>query len=340
MIVYPYAVVKVPIGAVLSVSSLFSLVKFKLNLRQTDSTKPNTLLGWVRRKVKSQSKFLLSLLAVVSCLLPLAFSLPLSAVQVQVTPSNPQLGDTLSVIFQVDSQSSENPRVSMKGETYPAFPMGGNRYRAFVPTTPLDKPGKLAIQVAGDGEVKTLAVSLRDRKFPVQRITLPPGKAGQSATEFELNRVAALKKLATPEKFWNGAFRQPNKGRISSVYGVRRYYNGKFANDYYHRGVDYAGGYGSAVTAPAAGRVAMVGRVSQGFRVHGNAVGIDHGQGVTSIFMHLSRIDVQEGDIVQPGQRIGAIGSTGASTGPHLHWGLYVNGKSIDPAPWRGSGVE
>jgi murein DD-endopeptidase MepM/ murein hydrolase activator NlpD len=92
--------------------------------------------------------------------------------------------------------------------------------------------------------------------------------------------------------------------------------------------------------APAAGRIALVGREAEGFEIHGDTVGIDHGQGVTSIYLHLSRIDVQEGDMVQAGQVIGAVGSTGASTGPHLHWGLYVHGQSIDPVPWRYEGVE
>ena len=153
--------------------------------------------------------------------------------------------------------------------------------------------------------------------------------------EHELKRVAAFKVLQTPEKYWNGVFLKPNAGRMSTTYGVRRYYNGKFAKDYYHRGLDYAGAAGSPVIAPASGRVALVGRVYQGFRVHGNVVGIDHGQGVNSIFMHLSRINVKEGDFVKAGQLIGAVGSTGASTGPHLHWGLYVNGQSVDPTPWR-----
>ena len=116
---------------------------------------------------------------------------------------------------------------------------------------------------------------------------------------------------------------------------MRRYYNGQLAKDYYHRGVDYAGAIGSPVVAPASGRVALVGRVSQGFQVHGNTIGIDHGQGVTSTFLHLSRINVQEGDVVQAGQVIGAVGATGAVTGPHLHWGLYVQGQAVDPVPWR-----
>lgn len=265
---------------------------------------------------------------------------PVLALQVSLSPANPQLGDTVSVVINQDSAGSESPTVSVEQQSYPAFPIGQNRFRAFIPTTPLDKPKTLLLRVAGDGEVKSVAVPLRDRSFPVQRITLPPGKAGVEATEYELNRVGALKKLVTPQKFWNGPFLKPNRGDITTIYGVRRYYNGKFAKDYYHRGVDYAGGYGSPVVAPAPGRVALVGRVSQGFRVHGNVIGIDHGQGVTSIYMHLSRIDVKEGDFVQAGQVIGAVGSTGASTGPHLHWGLYVNGLSIDPTPWRTTGVE
>jgi murein DD-endopeptidase MepM/ murein hydrolase activator NlpD len=146
--------------------------------------------------------------------------------------------------------------------------------------------------------------------------------------------------LETPEKYWKGPFLKPNAGPITTGYGVRRYYNGVFADDYYHRGVDYAGDTGSPIVAPAAGKIALVGRASQGFRVHGNVVGIDHGQGVSSIMLHLSRIDVKEGDFVQAGQRIGTVGSTGAATGPHLHWGLYVHGLSVDPVPWRNQGFE
>ena len=267
---------------------------------------------------------------------PVALALPVEALQVQVTPANPKLGDTLAVEINLDNPANtSNPTVASGQKTYPTFAIAPNKYRAFVPTTPLEKAGTRKFRISGDGQVQNLAVKVGDRKFPVQRINLPPGKAGVQATEYELKRVAALKALQTPQKYWNGLFIKPNAGRVSTIYGVRRYYNGKFATDYYHRGVDYAGAAGSPVTAPAAGRVALVGKVSQGFRVHGNVVGIDHGQGVTSIFMHLSRINVTEGDLVKPGQLIGAVGSTGASTGPHLHWGLYVNGQSVDPTPWR-----
>lgn len=271
-----------------------------------------------------------------------ACATPSLALQATVKPEKPVLGDTLSVMIQPDSGATldSTPTVIAGGRTYASFKVGPDRWRALLPTTPLEKSGARRVEVKAGKEVRNLAVWVGDRKFPTQRIWLPANKASVEATELELSRVGTFKQLVTPQKFWSGPFLQPNKGRSSTGYGVRRYYNGKFANDYYHRGVDYAGSAGSAVVAPAAGRVALVGQESQGFRIHGNVVGLDHGQGVTSIFLHLSRIHVKQGEMVKPGQLIGAVGSTGASTGPHLHWGLYVNGQSVDPVPWRYQSVE
>jgi len=277
-----------------------------------------------------------NLLMGVFAVFPLISVLPVQALQVQVTPTNPRLGDTLSVVINLDTpDNGTSPVVSTADKTYPSFAIAPHKYRAFVPTTPLEKSGTRILKISGDGQVRNLSVQVRDRHSPTQHINLPPGKADLEATEYELKRVTALKALQTPQKYWHGLFLKPNAGSITTIYGVRRYYNGKFAKDYYHRGIDYAGAWGSPVIAPASGRVALVGRVSQGFRVHGNVIGIDHGQGVISIFMHLSRIDVKEGDMVRAGQVIGAVGSTGAATGPHLHWGLYVNGQSVDPTPWQ-----
>jgi murein DD-endopeptidase MepM/ murein hydrolase activator NlpD len=269
----------------------------------------------------------------------MAIAVPARALQVRLSPTTAQLGDTVSVLVEQSPSISSTPTVKVGQKTYPTFVSGKGNFRALVPTTPLDKPGTLNIQVTGEGETKNLTVPLRKRSFPTQSIWLS-GAAGADATQQELDRVDAFKNLETPEKYWTGPFLKPNEGPITTIYGVRRYYNGEFAEDYYHRGVDYAGGTGSPVVAPAAGKIALVGRVSQGFRVHGNVVGIDHGQGVTSILMHLSRIDVREGDVVKAGQRIGAVGATGAATGPHLHWGLYVHGLSVDPVPWRYQGFD
>jgi murein DD-endopeptidase MepM/ murein hydrolase activator NlpD len=264
---------------------------------------------------------------------------PAITLQAELLKPAPRLGDTAAIRIRVDNPQSK-PTVNIGNQNYPAFSIGTNIYRAFIPSTPLEKPGVRTAVVTGDGKTQQIPVNFANRNFRIQRINLPPGKAGIDATEYELRRVAALKATLSPVKYWNGAFLAPSKASTSTPFGVKRYYNGKFANDYYHRGLDYAGATGSPVTAPAAGKVVMVGYVKEGFRVHGNAIGVDHGQGVVSIFMHLSRIDVTEGMMVQPGDVIGAIGTTGASTGPHLHWGLFVNGIGIEPAQWRQTSFE
>lgn len=293
--------------------------------------------NWQRAALGKLPRQPLLMLGMVVALI--AIAIPAKALSVRLSPTTAQLGDTISVVIEQNSTTNSAPTVKLDQKAYPAFKTNSGNFRALLPTTPLDKPGTLQIQVTGEGGVKNLTVPLKKRSFPVQSITLS-GAAGAEGTPQEFDRVDAFKALVTPEKYWKGPLVRPNQGPVSAGYGIRRYYNGVFAEDYYHRGVDYAGNTGSPIVAPAAGKIALVGRVSQGFRIHGNVVGIDHGQGVASIMLHMSRIDVKEGDFVQAGQRIGAVGSTGASTGPHLHWGLYVNGKAVDPVPWREQGIE
>ncbi len=260
-----------------------------------------------------------------------------STVQVAVSPMQPQLGDTITVTLPASGLTTA-PTVTWNGKDYPMFPLAGDRYRALLPTTPLDRPGKMTLQVKTGG-VQNIALNLRNRSFPTQRIWLPAGQDG-TVSDDEFDRVNAFKRIVSPQKLWNGKFLRPNNGPVTSVYGVRRYYNGVFANDYYHRGVDYAGNRGSAVVAPANARVVAIGYERDGFPVHGNWVGLDHGQGVTSIYIHLNSINVKQGDMVTAGQTIGTLGNTGAATGPHLHWGLFVQGEAIDPVAWRYQGLE
>jgi murein DD-endopeptidase MepM/ murein hydrolase activator NlpD len=228
-----------------------------------------------------------------------------------------------------------NPTVSFEKKIYPAFSRGNNTWAVFIPTTPLDTPGTKSLLVSAESEVRQISLNVADRSFPTQRIWLPERNNNEPLDEYEFDRVDEFKALVTPEKHWRGALLRPTTGEVTTGYGVRRYYNGVFAEDYYHRGVDYGADVGEPVIAPAAGRISLVGRANQRFNIHGNTVGIDHGQGLTSIMLHLSRIDVQAGDFVQAGQAIGRVGATGAVTGPHLHWGLYVHGAAIDPVPWR-----
>lgn len=259
--------------------------------------------------------------------------------EAQVSPSQAVLGDTLSVTITVVSPAGQAPMLQFGNKTYPAFPLADGRWRALIPTTPLDSPGRKPLTISDGETTRNLLVWVGNRSFPVQRIWLPPGKDNQG-TDLELEQVDAFKALVTPEKLWQGRFMRPNAGPITTGYGVRRYYNGVFAEDYFHRGLDYAGPTGSPVVAAARGRVALVGQEKDGFLIHGNVIGLDHGQGVLTIYLHLSQIRLNVGDLVNPGQVIGAVGSSGASTGPHLHWGLYVAGQSVDPRSWLTQGWE
>ncbi|TVQ21182.1 MAG: M23 family peptidase [Leptolyngbya sp. DLM2.Bin15] len=256
------------------------------------------------------------------------------ALEVEIRPTNPQLGDTLTILVQAESADEPPPVVTMGDRTFPTFPLGNNQFQALLPTTPLDDPGRVVVQVTGETVVRNLAVWVRDRSFPTQSLWI--SGASDLGTDYEFDRVDEFKELVSDQQLWSGSFLRPTSGPVTTIYGVRRYYNGVFAEDYYHRGVDYAAPTGTPVVAPAAGIVALVDHEANGFEIHGNTVGLDHGQGVASIFLHLNRIDVREGDRVEAGQVIGTVGNTGISTGPHLHWGLYVHGRSVDPVPWRG----
>lgn len=255
-------------------------------------------------------------------------AIPTLALDARVSPTQPHQGDTIAIVV----TAAAPPVVAIGNRTFPAFDIGG-RYRAFIPTSPLDAAGVRTVDVTAGAERARVRVTLLARKFGVQHIHLPPGVKTE-ADPIELRRMHALKTTSSPEKRWTGAFRAPAAGRISSPYGVRRVRNGVFLKDYYHRGVDFAPGEGAPVVAPAGGRVLLVGHEGEGFTVNGNAVGIDHGHGVVSVLLHLSRIDVHEGDAVRAGDPIGRVGSTGIATGPHLHWGFYVGGTAVDPEPW------
>jgi murein DD-endopeptidase MepM/ murein hydrolase activator NlpD len=112
-------------------------------------------------------------------------------------------------------------------------------------------------------------------------------------------------------------------------FGVQRLYNGKPSGTY-HGGVDQRSPAGRPVRAAADGVVKIV----QAWNIHGGTVGIDHGQGLESMYLHMSRFAAKEGAAVKKGDVIGYVGSTGRSTAPHLHWSLYANGVPVDPRQW------
>ncbi len=178
--------------------------------------------------------------------------------------------------------------------------------------------------------VASLAVT--ERVFPVVRIDLDPGSSSllsQEIVQAERAKRAAIFSGFTAQRLWSGPFMAPTAGAMSSIYGEGRSYNGGPVTDY-HRGTDYVGDIGSPVVAAAAGQVAFTGAL----RVRGNSIMIDHGAGVFTAYHHLSSIDVIEDQIVSAGETIGAVGSTGVATGPHLHWEVVVRGVEVDGEVW------
>jgi len=116
----------------------------------------------------------------------------------------------------------------------------------------------------------------------------------------------------------------PAPGAINSPFGGRRH----------HPGIDIAGATGDPVVAAAAGTVVLAGMAPAGYAGYGNVVLVDHGQGVATLYAHLSRVDVAMGQAVTQGQLLGAIGATGEATGPHLHFEVRDGGHPVDPVPW------
>lgn len=248
--------------------------------------------------------------------------------EVTLLPVRPQPGSTVQVI------ANTQATVRFEQRAYPSFELPGGGWRVLLPLSALLKAGDYPLQIEKDGIIETRQLPVASRSFGLQRLRLSPERAGLEATPTEEAAISTALSTVSPEQLWRMPFAQPTRGRVSSKYGLRRTYNGVVAKDYYHRGLDYATPRGTAVFAPTAGRVALVGTVQQGFKLHGNTLVLDHGQGVTSIYIHLQKILVRVGDMVKLGEKVALVGSTGRASGPHLHWGLYVHRVAVDPAGW------
>jgi murein DD-endopeptidase MepM/ murein hydrolase activator NlpD len=189
------------------------------------------------------------------------------------------------------------------------------------------KPGKYKLTCGAD----SLDIAVKDGKFPLQHLTLPPGKDNFIMSPGEKEAVEGAKATCSDKRLWRGVFQAPSKFRTSAAFGLKRVVNGKLLDDYFHSGLDFAAPMGSTIAACANGKVVLA---HLGFRLHGNIVAIDHGQGVISFYLHMSKIAVKEGDEVKACQKIGAVGQTGRATGPHLHFSIYVNQVATNPREW------
>jgi murein DD-endopeptidase MepM/ murein hydrolase activator NlpD len=195
--------------------------------------------------------------------------------------------------------------------------------------------GRYPLQLRGtllDGEavraVHTLDV--RDKKFATRRLTVDeqyvtPPKALEERIANEAKLLAEVFAAVTPEKRWQGPFVVPVPARPNSNFGRRSILNGKPRSP--HTGIDFPADAGTPIRAPNSGRVVL----AADLYYSGNTVILDHGLGLYSFFAHLSRFSVHDGDVVKTGGIVGRVGSTGRSTGPHLHWTVRLVGTRVDP---------
>ena len=190
-----------------------------------------------------------------------------------------------------------------------------------------------------DGRTLSQPVRIAPRAWAIERVAVPK-RPGVTNAEFErlrapeVARIAAARATVADASGWRQRFMWPAGGRISGVFGSQRIYRGGEAGAY-HSGVDIAAPAGTPVTAPADG-VARLAAADKPFTLEGHLLIVDHGGGLNSAFLHLSRIDVREGEQVRQGQRVGAIGASGRTTGPHLHWAVKWRGARVDPVALAG----
>ncbi len=228
---------------------------------------------------------------------------------------------------------------SLTDHTLHFMPDGENQYVTLQGIHAMQDPGIYPLQLQvklQDGTSLNLEqmVIIQDGYYPRDPIiNVKDEFIDPSVTLPELEWLVQQTSVVTPEKMWQGQWISPSpysyQECLNSRYGNRRSYNGgPFEN--FHSGVDFCGGDGVKIFAPAAGKVVFAGPLT----VRGNATIIDHGWGVYSGYWHQTTIGVAVGDVVEQGQEIGLVGSTGRVTGAHLHWEVWAGGVQVNPLLW------
>ena len=214
------------------------------------------------------------------------------------------------------------------------FPYQNNTYAGLLGLDMQDQPGQYALTIhvayPQRTERRHVSVLVRKEAYPEQRLTLP--KAMVDLDQKTLVRVEAESQAlhqafesVVPRPLWKGRFLEPVRGQVSGRFGSRRIINGQPRSP--HSGEDVAAPEGTPVAAMNHGIV----RLTINHFFTGKGVIVDHGLGLFSMYFHLSSVDVEQNQTVQKGQMIGRVGSTGRATGPHLHWGVRLNGARVDP---------
>ncbi|HRX03572.1 MAG TPA: peptidoglycan DD-metalloendopeptidase family protein [Anaerolineae bacterium] len=267
---------------------------------------------------------------------------PGPVVRLTTSPDPLEQGETAGVRVWLDSAEPVSLTIAMDQQVVPLRQAIDGSWWGLLAIAALAEPGYWPLDLhwvdpaSGQETTFTWPVQVVDGGYPTYDIELPPGKGDLLAPDLvqaELERLMALWKADETQPVWRGRFIRPisEDYLTSAPYGQRRSYNGGPVSGY-HTGQDFAAPEGVPVLAPASGTVVL----AEPLDVRGNAVVIDHGAGVFTGYWHLSQIDVQAGQQVKPGDQLGLVGTTGLSTGNHLHWEMRVHGIAVDPLQWTG----
>ncbi|MEW6721340.1 MAG: M23 family metallopeptidase [Thermodesulfobacteriota bacterium] len=282
----------------------------------------------------SAGRVLLASLFVLPGLAASPFPAPASSLSISVAGGDPALGSPLMVVVSA-SGPVDNLSLLWKGAAWPLREAAPGRYEALIGIDLLADAGPetLAAESFTGGmrsRVETV-LEVAGRKFPVQELSLPKGMAEFDAST--LRRIREEKELLdgrfariSAPILWEAPFLPPVEPFRPENFGSRRVINREPRSP--HTGVDLRLPEGTPVRSIAGGTVALAAEQFFG----GRTVMIDHGGGVFSIYMHLNRFSVKEGQRVSRGEPIGEVGSTGRATGPHLHFGVRVPGGRVDPS--------
>jgi len=216
----------------------------------------------------------------------------------------------------------------------PFFPVTDTRFAAIVGIDMQDPPGlqelRITVQTTDQTDHLIYSVKIVKEEYAVQHLKLPKNKVDLDSktlkrVRLEQKEIANAFHHVGTHPLWDGAFLEPTKGKVTGRFGSRRVINGQTKRP--HSGEDIAAPQGTLVHAINKGTVVTT--VDHFFS--GKGVIIDHGIGLFSMYFHLSEIDVQPGQPLEKGDALGKVGSTGRATGPHLHWGIRLNGARVNP---------
>lgn len=243
-----------------------------------------------------------------------------------ISPGTIRQGETIKL-----RGSAEVTQARLGSRTVPLFAEPDSTRLGLMPVPVDHAPGKYPLEFldAGGRVRHSATATVVAARFAKQNIVISPSKKALKPSPGESEAATALRNAVTGVRHWEEPFAAPVPGCMNSPFGVQRLHNGEYTGNF-HAGVDQRGPEGRPIRAIAGGTV----RIARMFNVRGGTVGIDHGQGLASMYLHMSKLGASEGAVVKKGDVIGYVGSTGFANGPHLHWSLYVNGVPVEPLQW------